>query len=350
MTPRSVAIQGALAFVALILAYTTWQRGPELVAGETFILDVTKNDLEKVRFEDQEGKGSWSELAKGKDNDGTYVTVRMSGYDNTGVGLPSGHPGIPLKLPERLVRGNDSAQRLFDRFSPMRAQRALGVLDPAMSKDLGLDTTKKFLEVTARGIKRRFAIVPAPPGGSDPYVRDLQDNKVYIVNRQILTDMQAASTNLLERKLHNFKVEDMDKMVVIAGDKRREFAASRNDEFPGIRLAPAETPDKPDPTLKNWHDRVFSLFPTEVLGKDEVPKSGPPVLAIRVEYLARGRLLGFADLARGATAATSAPPSADGKTPPAEVYVRSEYTLGWFRVAPESASLLTEAEGFLSKK
>ncbi|HEY0711040.1 MAG TPA: hypothetical protein VGF45_00080, partial [Polyangia bacterium] len=132
MTPRSVAIQGALAFVALILAYTTWQRGPELFAGETFILDITKNDLEKVRYEDQEGK-SWSELAKAKDDDGTFVTVRMSGYDNTKVGLPSGHPGIPLKLPERLVLGNESAQRLFERFSPMRAQRALGVLDPNMS-------------------------------------------------------------------------------------------------------------------------------------------------------------------------------------------------------------------------
>jgi hypothetical protein len=349
MTPRSVAIQGALAFVALIFAYTTWQRGPELFAGETFILDITKNDLEKVRYEDQEGK-SWSELAKAKDDDGTFVTVRMSGFDNTGAGLPSGHPGIPLKQPERLVRGNDSAQRLFDRFAPMRAQRALGVLDPSMSKDLGLDATKKFLEVTARGIKRRFAIVPAPPGGSDPYVRDLQDSKVYIVNRQILSDMQAASTNLLDRRLHGFRVEDMDRLVVIAGDKRREFIASRNDQFPGVRLAPVESPDKSDPTLKNWHDRVFALFPTDVLGKDEVPKSGPPVIAIRVEYLSRGRRLGFAELARGAAAATSTPPAPGGKAPPAEIYVRSEFPLGWFRVAPESQSLLTEAEAFLTKK
>ena len=69
MTGRSVAIQGGLALLVLVLAYTTWQRPPEKQAGEVFVLDITKNDLDKVRFEDQEGK-SWSELAKGKDDDG----------------------------------------------------------------------------------------------------------------------------------------------------------------------------------------------------------------------------------------------------------------------------------------
>jgi hypothetical protein len=105
MTPRSVAIQGGLAFVALVLAYTTWQRSPELQAGEVFVIDSTKNDLEKIRYEDTESK-SWTEVAKGKDAEGSFISIRMSGYDNTGVGLPSGHPGIALKQPDRLLRCN----------------------------------------------------------------------------------------------------------------------------------------------------------------------------------------------------------------------------------------------------
>ena len=63
MSNRSVIIQAALAALALLFAYATWQREPELTAGEVFVLDVTKNDLQKVRFEDQESK-SWAELAK----------------------------------------------------------------------------------------------------------------------------------------------------------------------------------------------------------------------------------------------------------------------------------------------
>lgn len=345
MTPRSVAVQGGLALLALILAYTTWQRSPELQAGEVFIIEGTKNDLEKVRFEDNESK-SWSELGKAKDNDGTFVTVRLSGYDNTGTPLPSGHPGIALKQPERLIRGNEAATRLFERFAPLRAQRALGVLDPAMVKDLGLDTTKKFLEVTTRGVKRRFGIVPAPPGGSDPYLQDLNDKKVYIVARQILSDMQMASNNLTERRLHNFKIEEVDRITVDVGGKKRELVGTRIEEFPGIRLAPAETPDKPDPTLKNWHDRVFALFPTEVLGKDEVPASGAPTIAVRLDYFSRGRRLGFVEIARAATPAVSTG-AAPAKT---DIYVRSEYTLGWFRLLPDTNTLLTEGENLLAKK
>ena len=43
---------------------------------------------------------------------------------------------------------------LFDKFAPLRASRSLGSLDAAVLKDLGLDSTQKFIEVTARGIRR----------------------------------------------------------------------------------------------------------------------------------------------------------------------------------------------------
>jgi hypothetical protein len=344
MTPRSVALQGGMAFLALILAYTTWQRSPELQAGEVFVIDSTKNDLEKIRFEDAESK-TWTEVAKAKDAEGSFISVRLSGYDNTGLGLPSGHPGIALKQAERLVRGNETATRLFERFAPLRATRALGVLDASMVKDLGLDTTKKSIEVTTRGVKRRFGIVPAPPGGSDPYLQDQQDKKVYIVPRPVLSDLQSASSNLIERKLHNFRLEDIDHVTVESGGKKRELVGSRIEDFPGIRLAPAETPDKPDPTLKNWNDKVFGLFPSEVLGQGEVPAAGPPVVAVRVEYSSRGRHLGFVELARGATSAvsTTAPVKAD-------IYARSEFNLGWYRLAADSQNLVTEGENLVTKK
>jgi hypothetical protein len=349
MSPRSVAIQAGLAVLALVLAYATWQRPPERQAGEVFVLDITKNDLEKVRFEDQEAK-SWSELARGKDDEGSFITVRLSGFDSTGVAMPAGHPGIALKQPERLIRGNESSERLFERFAPLRAQRALGVLDAAKLKELGLDKTKKFLEVSARGWKRRFAIVSAPPGGDSPYIKDVQDNKVYVVPRQLLSDMQSASTNLPERRLHSFRIEDVDKLVLEAGGKRRELVATRIEDFPGIRLAPVESRDKHDPTLKNWHDRVFTLFPTEVLGKDEVPTGGAPAKVVRLEYFSRGRRIGWTELARGTAPAGQQVSSAAAPPPAAPSFVRSEFTLGWFKLGPDSQALLNEAETLVAKK
>jgi hypothetical protein len=346
MNARGVAIQGGLAALVLVGAYATWQREPEMSTGEVFVLDLTKNDLEKVRFEDQEGK-SWSELSKGKDAEGSFVYVRLSGYDSTGAALPSGHPGIALKLPERQVRGNENAERLLERFAPLRATRALGVLDGTKLKELGLETPKTFLEVSGRGVARRYAIVPAPPGGTDPYIKDLQDNKVYIVPRPLLSDMQSAQTNLVERRLHAFRIEEIERVSITGAGTKKELTASRIDEYPGIRLTPTETPGKPDETLKNWHDRIFNLFPTEVLGKDEVPPPAPPVVALRLEYRARGRNLGWVELARSGAPAASAVP---GATTPHEVFARSEFTAGWIKLSTDAQNLLTEGEGLLTKK
>jgi hypothetical protein len=349
VSSRSVVIQGALAALALLFAYATWQRQPELTTGEVFVLEMTKNDLQRVRFEDQEAK-TWAELNKDKDSRGAFVTVRLSGYDSTASAsaMPAGHPGVALKMPERLVRGSETAQRLFDKFAPLRGKRALGVLDGGKIKELGLDKTKKFLEISARGVKRRFAIVPAPPGGSDPYIKDVQDNRVYVIDRPILTDLQAATTNLVDRRLHAFRIEEIDRVVITRGDTKREYVGSRIEEFPGIRLAPAQTPDKPDATLKNWHDRIFGLFPTEVLGKGETPTSGAPAAALKLEYFSRGRPVGWTELARGKPAQQA---SSSAATPPAaEVLVRSEHTLGWFRLGSDSNALLTEGETLVAKK
>jgi Domain of unknown function (DUF4340) len=347
MNTRGVAVQGGLAAAALVAAYFTWQRQPELVAGEVFALDIAKGDLEKVRYEDKDLK-SFAELVRDKDENGTFVSVRLSGSDATGVHMPSTHPAVPIKVPERYVRGNEAAQRLFERIAPLCATRALGVLDGAKLKDLGLDTTKKRIEVVGRGTRRSYAISPAPPGGMDPYIRDEKDGRVYIVSRTILSDLQAATTNLVERRMHSFKIEDVDRLVVYAAGKKKEFRANRIEELPGIRLTPM-TGDKPDETTKNWHDRVWNLFPSEVLGKGEQPDGGAPKAAVRVEYFMRGRSLGWVELAR-----KPAPQVNDSTTTPTPAaadaaFGRSEFSLGWMKLPQDANALINEGETLVGR-
>jgi len=76
MTIRQVAVQGGLALGALVLAYATWQRGPELAADEVFVVDIGRNDLVSVRFEDQE-KSTWVELGHASDKSGPFISVRL---------------------------------------------------------------------------------------------------------------------------------------------------------------------------------------------------------------------------------------------------------------------------------
>jgi hypothetical protein len=123
------------------------------------------------------------------------------------------------------------------------------------------------------------------------------------------------------------------------------------DAMPGIRLAPKETPDKPDQTAKNWHERIWNLFPSEVLGKEEVPPPSPPVTALRVDYSARGRSLGWLEIARAGAPPTAATSTAE-KQPMAssEIFGRSEFSAGWVKLPGDAANLISEGETLAGKK
>ncbi len=336
MTLRQVLVQAGLAVAGLAAAYVTWQRTPELAADEAIALDITKNDLIGVRFEDQEKK-TWVELAHATDENGPYVTVHLGPEDKP---ASAKEPQPAGKLPERLVRGSESAEKLFASFAPLRATRSLGTLDAAKLKELGLDAPKKSIVLSLRNGKHSFAIVPAPPGGSLPYLRDDATGRVYVVARSFLSDFQAAASMLVERKLHGFRQQEADRIVLAAAPKRRELVVLHNDDQ--VRLAPADAADKPDAALKTWHDRAFSVWPAEVLGQGESPAEGTPQVALRIDYTARGRRLGFLEVGKVAMLAS---PSTDA--PKETLYARSERTLGWVKLGPDAQNLLGDAQPFL---
>jgi hypothetical protein len=334
VTIRQVALQGTLASAGLLAAYFTWQRGVELAPGEVFVVDIAKNDLASVRFEDQE-KSTWVELGRMSDAGNTFTSVRLSAQDKPAAGKEQ----APSKIPERLLRGSEAADRLFASFAPWRASRGLGVLDPAKLKDLGLDSAKKRITLRLRSGERTFAIAPAPPGGIDPYLRDEASGQVYLVARSFISDFQSAPSLLVERHLHGFKIEEADRLAIARGGSKWEFLVTRADD--GVRLSPIKSPDKPDTALATWHSRAFSLWPVEVLGKDETPAEGTPQPELRIDYTLRGRPLGFFEVAKVAARSSGAEGAKD------TLFARSEQALGWQRLGTDAQSLLSDLDGLL---
>ena len=333
MTFRQVAVQGGLALGALVLAYVTWQRSPELAPDEVFVLDIGRSDLVNARFDDQE-KSTWVELGRSSDESGPFTSVRLGPQEQPASGMPvKGEAKAEVKAearktPERLVRGSDAAEKLFASLAPLRASRSLGILSAEKLKDLGIDTAKKRITLVLRKGNRSFVIVPAPAGGTEPYLRDEQSGQVYLVARSFLSDFQSAASLLVERHVHTFRLEEADRIAVSQGSKKREYLVSRSEQ--GVRLAPANAPDKPDSAFKSWHDRVFATWPVEVLGKDEVPAQGMPQVELRVEYSARGRRLGFIEIGKAEDVAST---TEGTKT---TLFARSERTLGWFKLAADT--------------
>jgi hypothetical protein len=336
MTSKQVAVQGGLALGALVLAYFTWQRSPELAPDEVFVVDAGKNDLVSARFDDQE-KATWIELGRSSDESGPFISVHLGPQEPLAAGKTEGAKAEGKKAPERLVRGSDAAEKMFGSFAPLRASRSLGILPVDKLKALGLADAKKRITLVLRSGQRVFAIAPAPAGGSEPYLREEQTGQVFLVARSLLSDFQAAASLLVERHLHTFRLEEADRISVSQGPKRHEFLVSRGED--GIRLAPASAPDKPDSSFKTWHDRVFGAWPVEILGRDETPSEGAPQIELRIDYSLHGRRLGFIEIAKGATVATAN----EGIKP--SLYARSERTLGWFKLTTDG--LLTDGQALL---
>ncbi|HEY5282980.1 MAG TPA: DUF4340 domain-containing protein, partial [Polyangia bacterium] len=232
MTSRQLAVQGGLALATLALAYFTWQRNPELASDEVFVVDIAKGDLKSARFDDSE-KSTWVELGRSSDGSGSFIMVHLGPQEPAASAKTKAaetKAAETSKTPDRLVRGNEAAEKLFASFAPLRASRSLGILPADKLKELGIASTQKRITLVLHNGKRSFAIAPAPAGASDPYLRDEASGQVYVVSRSLLSDFQTATSLLVERHIHAFRLEEADRIAVSQDTTRREFRVSRGED------------------------------------------------------------------------------------------------------------------------
>ena len=341
MTGRALAIQGGLALAGLIVAYTTWQREPERAAGEVVVVDSTKAELGNVHYEDEN-----TVVDVRRKDDGGEKSVWLRIEDKTPV-APAAKPGqppppaTPKPHPPRELRGEEPAEKFLAQFAPFRSPRVFGVLDATKIKELGLGDSKKRLTVTARGETREFVIGQPAALGGETYLRDTKDGRVYLMARTLASDLQSASHRLVDRRLHTFKIPDFSRVTVKANGKTRELVVTNGRDQAAYKLASSTTPDKPDEMARNWHEKIWRLFPTEILGKGELPPGGEPKVAVRVEYADRGKTIGWIEI--GKVDAPEQAPLSSNPAKPADLYGRTEHTAGWVKLSNDQ-STLQEAE------
>lgn len=348
MKAKVVAIQGGLAGLALLAAYATWQREPEAVgaADSVVALDIGKSDLQMVRIQTpeltlelqrREGEVWVHSVPVPKpppptpsagDGGTPPPASQDAGVADAGVSKPPPPPPPPppAQVPPRDVKGNELAEKLLEKFAPLRALRSLGKQPPEKLKELGLEAPKRTLTVVQRGGRETVFKVSNPVlGAGSPYLQ-APDGTVYLVPSTLISQLESGQTQLVDRRFHTFKQTEPDGLVVKAGDKQRELAQTTDDKG-AVRLASKKTPDKPDDLARNWSDKIWRMMGIEALGKGETPAAGEPKVEGRIEYLRRGKPLGWVDLARGAGG---------------ELYLRSEHTAGWVKAHNRADEVLGE--------
>lgn len=337
MKAQAAAIHGGLAGVALLAAFVTWQREPEAAnAGDTVVaLDLSKSDLMAIRLQTpeatvavrREGDAVWIHSAPvPKPPPPMAAADAGTAADGGVVAAAPPPPAQPPPPPPRDMKGNELAEKALEKFAPLRALRSLGKQPPEKLKELGLEEPKRTLTVVQRsGREIAFKVSNPVLGAGSPYLQSA-DGTVYLVPATMISQLEAASTQLVDRRLHAFKQNEVDALVVKAGDKLRELVQT-TDEQGAVRVASKKTPDKPDDLTRNWSDKVWRLVSIEVLGKGETPRAGEPKVEGRIDYLRRGKPLGYVDLGRGANG---------------ELYLRTEHTAGWVKAHNRADEVLGE--------
>ena len=350
MKARGAATMGVIAVATLGVAYATWQRPKETKTDSAIeVLSATKSSLQKIHYDD-----GMRLLEVTRTTDGDPVVWVKSGFIDgkqpvfdagTPVAVDAGTladggrvdagvvkqqmPPPPPPPPVRLVRGNERAEKLWDKFTPFEAVRALGTLPAEKLKELGVDASGRVLDVTVSGTERRYRVGSPVNGVVGTYVLDEKDNKVYLLPSSLMSDLEPSSGVLVDRRLHAFRSVDYDSFTVSIDGKEKEFVQTDAAIPQTTKVAPKDAPDKPDEFAKNWHEKVWSrLIVTDVLGKDELPTKGAPQPLLRVVYTLKGKQKGYLELARIG----------------ADVYARTEQTAGWVALHAGMDEIAAEAK------
>jgi hypothetical protein len=226
--------------------------------------------------------------------------------------------------PPRELLGNEVAEQLLDRLSPPMATRDLGAVTPERKRALGLEASTKHLRLETQGRTLDF-VVSTPPGAAGAYLL-APDGHLWLVQDSLVQDLSAASSRLVDRRLHAFRADEPDTLQLQLDGRSRAFVVRKAQGT--TRVAPVENPDSASAEATGWADRMFRLSPLEVLGRGETPREGAPVVMLRVEYGRNRRPLGFVELGRAG----------------AEWYARTEHTAGWVRLPAGAATLREQAE------
>jgi hypothetical protein len=360
MTGRSLAVQGGIAALGLVTMYATWQRDPEHAPGAVTVIDASKSDVTRIHYEDET---SAVDFTRGDTGDDAGIRLRLVTKPKPETKPDAAKPDQtkpyqtkpdqktaaknevkpPAPPPPRDLPGADNAKHVYDQFTPLTSLRAFGVLDAAKLKELGLDNPKRKLEVTVKGAVRRYDIgQPAVSTGGESFLRDTSDGRVYLMPRNMLMDLQNAS-HLVDRRLHAFEPADYDHIKLTSGGKQKEFVVIGRESPKTASLAPAKTPDKRDQTAKNWHDALWRLFPSELLGKGEEPPGGKVGVILKVEYSDGKKSVGWTEIGRVETGSGVSEDAAAG----GELYARTEHTAGWSKV-PAGGQVVTDAQKLLA--
>jgi hypothetical protein len=293
---KSLWVHAGVLALACALGLSVWSgddnEGAETNASSKVeVWGGSSDAIESIRFE---GAKISVVLEPKKDDEGRYFVAKLEkeeGGAHDESAMDAGAPAPGKRTTMRFI-GVKTAEDLAKQLAPLMALRKVGQVEPKRAEEFGLDKPDGTLKVKIRGAEHGLVFGGTTPGGQERYAKELGTNVVYAVSGELISNLAAAESRLLERDLHGFQALDVTRVRVSKGGKSREIVALP--EKKGGWADPA-TPTKLDETAGNWMAKLERLHVQEYVETPKTPLRREDAV-LRIEYFAGSKPLGSLEL------------------------------------------------------
>jgi hypothetical protein len=279
---RQVVILASLLAIAMVASYVTWTDVDDATDGLTTIFKANVDELSAIRWqgdkldvhierkEDARGTYSWITVTETKETPKPPELKEPEGEEPEGEEPegeepdgeepegeePAEEPPPPEMLRETTTTsflGGKKAGELWAKFAPMEAMRELDAT--ATDADLGFDGE----EAASLTISRRTGDVALQVGGESFGSRDRfvqHDNKTYLVDDANLRLVQYAKVRLIERRVHPFNEDELDRVDVSQGPATASFSQQNKDDRAAAFWA-RDGSEEEDEAAGTWLGKLF---------------------------------------------------------------------------------------------
>ncbi len=280
-----VALLGVASTTAWVMSARTVE--PNLVNGPTF--DVWRVEAEQIQSLTYETPEHRVTMELKHDSVGNYAVVSIENQPKS-EGLDAGALKKSVAETKRFI-SVDGAEKVRQGLARLKGLRTIGKIDAARASEFGLDKAEGTLKVILANGPRILTIGASTPGGGNYYVRDEKTGLVHVVVGEPIATLIYAESRLIERDLHGFKEDEVMRIAVQAGGKRRRLTrvASRPNGW-----TDTEGASKEDETASNWVSKLTQLRVTSYEEKFQ----NTPTPFVRVEYGDSKTNIGFVEIFR----------------------------------------------------
>jgi hypothetical protein len=162
----------------------------------------------------------------------------------------------------------------LDKFAPLKATRSLGTVADELLTELELNDEAPVLEVTCGDRALRYRVGTTTFGArGQRYVQSVDGGEVFLVEAELINQLQSAEASLVQRTLFTFELTELDRVRLSgAGQEKTLLQRDRTTPEAAVWVDANDTETRND-LYGNWMSRIEDLTVTTYLPLDAEPGS-----------------------------------------------------------------------------